>query len=133
MHSQRMAFRTEYLRYPVKILNTMRSSATQSTIANKAERPANQPFHFGVSRISYWIVTTLILWLALDILPRFLPVSWLHILPEHVATRRPGKFTPFIPNLTIRYDPWIGETAMTGNLQPMETRTALTFSTDSLG
>jgi hypothetical protein len=75
----------------------------------------------------------LAVWLLLDVVPRFFPVGWLHIIPEHVATRRPGKFYPFIPNLKIHYDPWIGETATTGNLPPEETRPPLDFTTDSLG
>ena len=66
-------------------------------------------------------------------MPLAFPVGWLHVLPEHVATRRPGKFYPFIPNLKIHYDPWIGETATTGNLPPEETRPPVDFSTDSLG
>ncbi len=84
-------------------------------------------------RLSRWITSCLILWAALDVVPRFLPVEWLHILPEHVVTRRPGKFHPFIPNAHVHYDPWVGETVMEANLPPTETRPPIDFSTDRLG
>lgn len=85
------------------------------------------------SRLRYWVVGALGLWLVLDLGGRFLPVEWLHILPEHVATRRPPVHAPFMPNLRIHYDPWVGETALHANLPPQETRSAIDFSTDELG
>src|SRR5580704_16889443 len=91
--------------------------------------PGGSPGHVRISR---WMVIVLAVWLVLDVVPRAFPVAWLHILPEHVATRRPGKFYPFIPNLKIHYDPWVGETATTGNLPPEETRSPLDFSTYNL-
>jgi len=84
-------------------------------------------------RISHWLVPALLLWAAADVAGRFAPVGWLHVLPEHEATRRPGRYHPFIPDLTVRTDPWVGETALTGNLAPTETRTPVTFGTDALG
>jgi SGNH hydrolase-like domain, acetyltransferase AlgX len=83
--------------------------------------------------LSRWIVAALVIWLIADMALRLLPLHWLHVLPEHEATRRPGRFYPFIPNLSIRYEPWIGETATTGNLPPDETRGPIEFSTDRLG
>jgi hypothetical protein len=83
--------------------------------------------------VTHWIVSCLALWILLDLGGRFMPVEWLHILPEHIATRRPPLHAPFIPNLSIHYDPWVGETAMKGNLTPTETRPAVQFSTDNLG
>lgn len=68
-----------------------------------------------------------------DVAFRFLPVHWLHVLPEHEATRRPPAHGTFIPNLHIHYDPWIGETATTANQHPTETRSPIEFSTDDLG
>ena len=68
-----------------------------------------------------------------DIAFRFLPVHWLHVLPEHEATRRPPAHATFIPNLHIHYDPWVGETATTANQKPTETRPAIEFSTDDVG
>ena len=73
-------------------------------------------------RFAPLIVGLLVAWFVVDFGGRFLPVDWLHVLPEHIATRRPGRYSPFIPNLSLRYDPWVGETAMTGNLRPQETR-----------
>lgn len=79
------------------------------------------------------LAACLAIWALLDIGLRFMPLDRLHILPEHIATRHPAKYAPFIPNLTLRYDPWVGETAMTGNVKPIETRPPIQFSTDSLG
>ncbi len=79
------------------------------------------------------VVGLLILWFVLDVGGRFLPVAWLHILPEHVATRRPGRYAPFIPNLDLEYAPWVGETALTGNLEPTERRSPIRFRTDAWG
>ena len=84
-------------------------------------------------RLARWVTCSLLLWAALDVIPRFLPVEWLHILPEHVVTRHPGKYYPFQPNAHVHYDPWVGETATEGNLAPTETRPPIEFSTDSLG
>ncbi len=84
-------------------------------------------------RFSPLVVGLLVAWFSVDFGGRFLPVEWLHVLPEHIATRRPGRYSPFIPNLRLRHDPWIGETAMTGNLRPTETRAPVTFSTDAWG
>lgn len=78
-------------------------------------------------------MSLLVLWAGTDFTLRLLPLDWLHLLPEHIASRRPGRFRPFIPNLSIVLDPWIGETAMTGNLAPSEFRPPIRFSTDSLG
>lgn len=79
------------------------------------------------------ITGVLALWLSLDVGGRFLPVGWLGVLPEHEATRRPGRYSPFIPGLTLANRAWHGETATTGNLPPRETRSPIQFSTDSLG
>ena len=84
-------------------------------------------------RLTRTLVILLIVWAALDVIGRLGPVAWLHILPEHVATRRPGRFYPFIPNMSLVEDPWIGETATTGNLPPDESRPPVKFSTDEAG
>jgi hypothetical protein len=75
----------------------------------------------------------LLLWFLAGAVTIFLPVHWLHVLPEHEATRRPARWHPFIPNLSIDYDPWVGETATTGNLTPLEKRSPIRFSTDQRG
>lgn len=85
------------------------------------------------TRLTRWFVSCLGLWLVLDVGGRFVPVEWLGILPEHVATRNPPLHAPFKPNLSLTEDPWIGETATTGNLAPTETRAPVRFSTDALG
>lgn len=87
----------------------------------------------GSVRLSRWLVTALAVWALLDVAGRLGPVGWLHVLPEHEATRRPGRYHPFIPGLSLSADPWVGETALTGNLAPTETRPAARFSTDGLG
>ena len=84
-------------------------------------------------RVGIPIVAVLAAWAGLDVAGRCFPVDWLHILPEHVAARRPGRFHPFIPNLSLVQDPWIGETALAGNIAPTETRPPVRFGTDSLG
>ena len=84
-------------------------------------------------RISRWLVPALLAWALADAAGRLGPVGWLHVLPEHEATRRPGRYHPFTPDLTLRTDPWVGETALTGNLAPTETRPPVTFGTDGLG
>jgi hypothetical protein len=70
---------------------------------------------------------------VLDVAGRFGPIEWLNVLPELAAARRPGLLHPFAPNMTIHHDPWIGETAVTGNLPPREFRAPVIFSTDKLG
>jgi hypothetical protein len=87
----------------------------------------------GARRVSRWVVGVLLAWVIADLGSRLLPLHWFHVLPEHEATRHPGRFYPFIPNLRIHYAPWIGETATTGNLSPEETRAPIEFSTDGLG
>ncbi len=86
------------------------------------------PVQFG-----RWTVMCLAIWIAVDVGGRLAPVGWLHILPEHEATRRPPLHAPFQSRLSILDKQWIGETAVTGNLPPTETRRPLRFSTDSLG
>lgn len=98
----------------------------KSMIEPESTPPA--PVRFG-----RWITICLTIWLMVDVGGRFAPVGWLHILPEHEATRRPPLHAPFQPDLSILDDHWIGETALKGNLSPTETRQALRFSTDSLG
>ena len=83
--------------------------------------------------ITRWIVICLAVWICAGIGGFFVPVGWLHVLPEHEATRRPPLRAPFQPNLAITYYPWIGETALKGNLPPTEKRPPLKFSTDPLG
>ncbi len=84
-------------------------------------------------RLTRVLVGLLIVWAVLDVVGRFGPVAWLDILPELVATRRPGKYYPFIPNMSLTENPWVGETAVKGNDPPRETRPPVVFSTDSLG
>ena len=84
-------------------------------------------------RLTPILTYLLVAWFVADVGGRLLPVEWLHILPEHVATRSPGRYSPFIPNLNFLNDSWTGETAMTGNLKPTETRPAVHFSTDAWG
>ena len=43
-------------------------------------------------RLTRLAVSLLVLWALLDIGGRLLPVDWLHVLPEHIATRRPGRY-----------------------------------------
>ncbi len=110
-----------------------RSTLTAAAPRKKAESAPARPDERVRGRLARWITCCLVAWAALDVVPRFLPVAWLHVLPEHAVTRRPGKFYPFQPNEHLRYDPWVGETAMEGNLTPTETRAPIDFSTDSLG
>lgn len=73
------------------------------------------------------------LWAFLDLTGRLAPIHWLRILPEIEASRRPGRFHPFDPNLTIRNEHWVGESAVTANLVPAEFRSPVSFRTDELG
>jgi hypothetical protein len=99
----------------------------QETVRWSIDAP---PSFWSVGRIGPLI---LILWAALDVGLRFAPVGWLRLEPTQIATRRPGRFAPFIPNLRLEMNPWIGELAVMGNLRPTETRPPLSFTTDSLG
>jgi hypothetical protein len=110
-----------------------RSTLTAAAPQKQAESVADRPEERVRGRLARWITCCLLAWAALDVVPRLLPVAWLHILPEHVVTRRPGKYYPFQPNQHLRYDPWVGETAMEGNLAPTEIRAPIDFSTDRLG
>jgi hypothetical protein len=105
----------------------------QSALPQREKLPVAEDSAVKPARTSRWIVAVLCVWLVTDVLSRALPLEWLNILPEHIATRRPGMYAPFIPNLRLHYDPWVGETALTGNLSPTETRSPVEFSTDSLG
>ena len=79
------------------------------------------------------VAGVLISWAMLDVAGRFGPIGWLNVLPELAAARRTGLLHPFTPNLTIHHDPWIGETAVTGNLPPAEFRPPVIFSSDEFG
>jgi len=75
----------------------------------------------------------LILWIGLDIGLRIGPVAWLNTLPQLQLARIPGRFHPFIPSQALVQNPWVGETALAGNLTPTEFRDPVRFSTDELG
>lgn len=107
--------------------------AAVPTKAQGSSQPLSKSSPKRVLRLTHVLVILLLLWAAVDLIGRLGPVEWLHILPEHVATRCPGHYYPFIPNLRLREDPWVGETATTGNLPPQETRSPVTFSTDAKG
>ena len=98
--------------------------------ARTAEGVVGPGRHLPFTRI---IVGVLLIWFAADFAGTFLPIEWLHVLPESVAARRPGRYSSFIPNVRIEYQPWVGETALTGNLPPTETRGPILFSSDAWG
>jgi hypothetical protein len=75
----------------------------------------------------------LLLWALTDIGLRFLPEDWIRIEPIQVATRLPGRHSPFAPNLNLRVNKVVGEQALLANLAPTEKMPALKFSTDQLG
>jgi hypothetical protein len=79
------------------------------------------------------IPLTLLVWAALDILPRFFPLEWLQINPFQLAARVPGRYAPFAPNLSIDFRQYVGELSLMANLPPTETRPPLRFTTDNLG
>jgi hypothetical protein len=87
------------------------------------------PKRFSVGRL---LPLVLLCWAALDIGLRFLPLDWMDLNPVNIATRYPGRYHPFTPNLTLRWD-YVGELALLGNRPPKETREPIVFSTDSLG
>lgn len=88
------------------------------------------PSSWSIGRVAPLLLAA---WALLDVSLRFAPLGWLNLEPAQVATRTPGRFSPFIPNLHVEMNPWIGELALLGNLPPMETRSPVTFTTDSLG
>ncbi len=98
--------------------------------ARKAEGVVGPGRHLPFTRV---IVAILFIWFAADIVGAFLPADWLHLPPDSVAARRPGRYSPFIPNVRIKYHPWIGGTAVTGNLPPTETRSPMLFGSDAWG
>lgn len=79
------------------------------------------------------MAATVALWLIADLLLRLLPMGWLHLEPDRFARRLPGRFASFIPDLQLRHQHWLGQTALGGNIQPEESRPPIWFSTDRLG
>ena len=75
----------------------------------------------------------LLLWAITDIGLRFLPENWIRIEPIQVATRLPGRHSPFAPNLKLQVNTVVGEQALLANLPPTEDMPPLKFSTDQLG
>jgi hypothetical protein len=69
----------------------------------------------------------------LDVGLRLLPIDWLGINPVQVATRKPGRYSPFIPNLELSHAGLPGELALMANLPPSEVRSPIRFTTDGLG
>jgi hypothetical protein len=92
--------------------------------------PDELPSHYSIGRIAPLV---LVVWALLDVGLRLLPLNWLHINPVQVATRIPGRYSPFIPNLRLNHNHPVGELALMGNLPPSETRPPIRFTTDRLG
>lgn len=88
------------------------------------------PTRWSLGRL---IPLTLALWAIADVLPRFLPLDWLQINPFQLAASRPGRYSPFIPNLRISTSNYVGELALLANLPPNESRPPLQLTTDNLG
>jgi hypothetical protein len=74
----------------------------------------------------------LVLWAATDLGLRLLPPHLFRVNALLVALRRPGWYSSFQPNMSMRYD-YVGDAVRDGNLPPTETRPPLRFSTDELG
>ena len=75
----------------------------------------------------------LVLWLVTDLGLRFLPPEALDIHPWQHARIGAGRFAPFAANLSLRSSNVIASAAITGNLQPVEGRVNIRFTTNSAG
>lgn len=71
-------------------------------------------------------------WIALHLALCLVPLRWFHVFPVQAA-RRPTGLKPFIPSLTIHDEKPVGELAVTANLDPLERRHPVTFTTDEIG
>src|SRR5579871_5777341 len=107
--------------------------AALTGIANLLNPAHGSPAVRRANSFSSLLIGVLILWAVLDAAGRFGPIAWLHTIPELVAARHSGLDSPFAPDSSIREDHWIGETTVTGNLPPEESRAPIVFSTDELG
>lgn len=92
--------------------------------------PGRPPSRWSVGTL---IPLTIVAWAALDLGLRFVPMGWLNLYPYQIATRHPGRYSPFGPNLRLRQERPIGELALMANLAPTETRGPIRFTTDALG
>lgn len=97
---------------------------------SKHAAPDAPPTRWSLGRL---IPIILLLWAMADVGFRFLPEQWFRIQPIQVATRLPGRYSPFIPNLKLRVNNYVGEQALLANLPPTEKVPQLSFSTDRLG
>jgi hypothetical protein len=97
---------------------------------NRRFTPDAAPARWGLGRL---VPIVLLLWAIADLGFRFMPEPWFRIEPVQVATRLPGRYSPFVPNLKLRVDHSVGEQALLANLPPTETIPPLSFSTDELG
>jgi hypothetical protein len=95
--------------------------------------PSQPPPAAGSKLLGRVATCLLIVWIAADVGLRFAPLDWLNVLPQLLAARTPSRSSPFRANFSGVQDPWIGESALTANLPPTETRPPVRFSTDGLG
>lgn len=92
--------------------------------------PDAPPTRWSLGRL---IPIALLLWALTDIGFRFMPEQWFRIQPVQVATRLPGRYSPFVPNLKLHVNNSVGEQALLANLAPTEKVPPQSFSTDRLG
>lgn len=93
-------------------------------------RPSGPPTRWSLGRL---FPIVLLLWAVTDIGLRFLPEDWIRIEPIQIATRLPGRHSPFAPNLKLRVNRVVGEQALLANLAPTEKMPPIKFSTDQMG
>lgn len=84
-------------------------------------------------RLGRTIPLVLVVWLAIDIGSRLLPLHWLDLYPFQTAVQWPGRYAPFGRNLQLEMRDYPGELALTANLRRTEHRPPVKFTSDDLG